>query len=128
MPEYYTISELTRAFRITARTLRFYEEQGLLQPLRQGNRRLYTQADRNRLRTILLAKRLNFSLAEIAALLAMYDTPVQEAKTLQNMLVEINKKRGGLKQMHRDIDDMIHEMERIEEICFRRLAELGVNH
>jgi len=128
VPEYYTISELKRAFRITARTLRFYEEQGLLQPLRQDGRRLYTQANRNRLRTILLAKRLNFSLAEIARLLAMYDTPVQEAKTLQNMLVEIDTKRSGLKQMHRDIDDMIHEIERIEEICFRRLAELGVNH
>lgn len=124
--EYYSITDLTREFHLTTRTLRFYEDEGLLQPLRRGRTRLYSQADHNRLQHILQAKRLNFSLAEIAEILKLYDNPPTESEPLRQMIEKTNKKRAMLKQMRQDIDDMMHEMDRIEEICFEHLAELGV--
>lgn len=126
MREYYSITELTREFQLTTRTLRYYEDEGLLQPLRQGRTRLYSQADHNRLQRILLAKKLHFSLAEIAQMLKIYDSPPTESTSLQHMIEKIDKKRGILKRMRQDIDEMLHEMDRIEEICFEHLAELGV--
>src|SRR5690606_41139111 len=62
---FYTIGELAREFGITARTIRFYEDKGLLSPLRDGQKRLYRRRDRTRLRLILRGKRLGFSLREI---------------------------------------------------------------
>lgn len=126
MREYYSITDLTREFHLTTRTLRFYENEGLLQPLRRGRTRLYSQADHNRLQHILQAKRLNFSLAEIAEILKLYDNPPTESEPLRQMIEKANKKRAILKQMRQDIDDMMHEMDCIEEICFEHLAELGV--
>jgi len=127
MREYYSITDLTREFHLTTRTLRFYEDKGLLQPLRRGRTRLYSQADYNRLQRILQAKRLNFSLAEIAGILEIYDSPPTQPALLQQMIEKTSKKRKFLKQIRRDVDDMLHEMDHIEEICFEHLAELRVN-
>ena len=127
MHEYYSIGELTREFGVTTRTLRYYEDQGLIVPMRRGRTRLYTELDRHRLQQIFRAKRLNFSLAEIASLLTVTNAPLDDAIEVENVLQEIKEKREDLRQMRRDIDDSLHELERIEEICFERLAERDVN-
>ncbi|EJF88614.1 MerR family transcriptional regulator [Bartonella tamiae] len=127
MHEYYSIGELTREFNLTARTLRYYEDQGLLVPFRRGRTRLYTHMDRRRLQQILRAKRLNFSLHEIAQLLTLSDKALYQEDKVKTILTEIKQKRMDLMQMRQDIDELSHDLDRIEEICFERLAELGVN-
>ena len=127
MHEYYSIGELTREFGITTRTLRYYEDEGLLVPLRRGRTRLYTQLDRNKLSQILRARRLNFSLSEISNLLIISDGALEDEKKVQSLLSNIDEKREELKRMRRDIDDALRELDRMDETCFERLAELGVN-
>ncbi|MCZ2328379.1 MerR family transcriptional regulator [Bartonella sp. F02] len=128
MCRYYTISELTREFSITARTLRYYEEEGLLVPFRRGSTRLYTQTDRHKLKQILRAKRVNFSLSEISGMLVMIEKALGDESKLKELIARINKKRFDLQQMQRDIDDLLHDLERVEEIFFENLAELRVKH
>ena len=73
MREFYTITELTREFDVSTRTLRFYEDRGLISPDREGSTRLYSPRDRSRLKVILLAKKVGFSLVEIQELMNIYD-------------------------------------------------------
>lgn len=127
MREYYSISELTQEFDITTRTLRFYEDEGLLKPFRKGRARFYTQADRYRLQQILRAKRLNMSLAEIAALFIVSDEMGQSEEQLRQVLEKIIRRRTELRQMRTDIDISLHELDLLEEDCFSRLAERGVH-
>ncbi|ATP12208.1 MerR family transcriptional regulator [Bartonella henselae] len=124
---YYSIGELTKEFSITARTLRYYEEEGLLVPCRHGSARFYTQTDRHKLKQILRAKRVKFSLSEISEMLSMVGKPPTDEKKLKELIAGVNKKRADLQQMQRDIDDFLHDLERIEETLFESLAELGVN-
>ena len=85
----YSIRDLSRDFDVTTRTLRFYEEKGLLEPERLGQKRLYTAADRVRLKLILRGKRLGFSLDESAELIAMYDPESNNAPQLQALIDKI---------------------------------------
>ncbi|AQX28144.1 MULTISPECIES: MerR family transcriptional regulator [unclassified Bartonella] len=127
MQGYYSINDLTREFSISARTLRYYEEEGLLIPFRRGYKRLYTQTDRYKLKQILRARRVNFSLSEISNILTMDRKPPDNEKKLKELIAGVNKKRADLQQMRCDIDDLLHDLERIEETFFESLAELGVN-
>jgi DNA-binding transcriptional MerR regulator len=125
--EYYTITELTREFGISTRTLRFYEDEGLLQPERRGRTRLFRAADRHLLRQILRGKRLGFSIAEIRDILRMYSEPPADTEQLKLLVRHVNDKRDELAQKKRDIEETLSELERIEEICIERIAELGVS-
>lgn len=71
--DFFTISDLSNEFDVTARALRFYEDQGLIAPQRQGLSRIYSRRDRARLAWILRAKRVGFSLAEIREMIDLYD-------------------------------------------------------
>ncbi len=124
--EYYTITELTREFGISTRTLRFYEDEGLLQPERRGRTRLFRSADRHLLRQILRGKRLGFSIAEIRDIIRMYSEPPSDIEQLKLLVRHVNEKRDELTQKRRDIEETLSELERIEEICIERIAELGV--
>lgn len=124
---YYSIQELKREFGVTARTLRYYEDVKLMQPVRQGRARLYTGKDRNRLRQIMRAKRLNFSLAEIAELISIHETRPEGEDAIHKTIAKIEEKRAMLKQMRRDIDETLRGLYQIDEICIQRLAELRVN-
>ncbi len=75
MREYYTITELTREFGISTRTLRFYEDEGLIAPVRRGRTRLFRPSDRHLLKQIMRGKRLGFSIAEIHEIIQMYREP-----------------------------------------------------
>ncbi|MBB4094647.1 MerR family DNA-binding transcriptional regulator [Ochrobactrum pecoris] len=127
MREYYTITELTREFGISTRTLRFYEDEGLIAPVRRGRTRLFRPADRHLLKQILRGKRLGFSIAEIHEIIQMYREPPGETGQLKLLMKRIEEKRGDLRQKRRDIDETLGELDQIEESCIERLAELGVN-
>ena len=123
----YTITELTREFGVSTRTLRFYEDEGLLHPLRRGRTRLFRPSDRHLLKQILRGKRLGFSIAEIHEIIQMYKEPPGEAGQLRLLMKRVEEKARGLRQKRRDIDDTLDELDAIEESCIERLAELGVN-
>lgn len=127
MREYYTITELTREFDISTRTLRFYEDEGLIQPIRRGRTRLFRPSDRHLIRQILRGKRLGFSIAEIREIIHMYREPPGEAGQLRAIIRTIEEKRAELRQKRRDLEETLSELDQAEEACVERLAELGVN-
>ncbi|WP_028034661.1 MerR family DNA-binding transcriptional regulator [Chelativorans sp. J32] len=126
MREYYTITELTREFGISTRTLRFYEDEGLINPVRRGRTRLYRPSDRHLIRQILRGRRLGFSINEIREIIQVYKAPPGEVGQLRLLLEKIEEKRQALRQKRRDLEDTLEELDQAEEACVERLAELGV--
>ncbi|MBP0440283.1 MerR family transcriptional regulator [Tianweitania sediminis] len=127
MREYYTITELTREFDVSTRTLRFYEDEGLIHPVRRGRTRLFRPSDRHLLKQILRGKRLGFSINEIREIVQMYKEPPGEVGQLKLMIKRIDEKRDSLKQKRRDLEETLQELDQAEESCVERLVELGVN-
>lgn len=127
MREYYSITELTREFDISTRTLRFYEDEGLVQPVRRGRTRLFRPSDRHLIRQILRGKRIGFSINEIREIIQMYREPPGEVGQLKLMIKRIEEKRENLRQKRRDLEETLAELDQAEESCVERLVELGVN-
>ena len=127
MHDFYTITELTKEFGISTRTIRFYEDEGLIHPLRRGRTRLFRQSDRQILRNILRGKRLGFSIAEIREIIGMYKTPPGEAGQLKTIIGKVKRRREELEQKRHDIDALLVELDQAEEACLTRLAELGID-
>lgn len=120
----YTITELAREFEITARAIRFYEDQGLLCPQREGGRnRIYSARDRTRLKLTLRGKRLGFSLAEIKGLVDMYETPKDTRVQMQSFLAALASHKAKLEQQRYDIELTLSEISLYEEQCQRMLAQ-----
>ena len=124
--DYYSITELTREFGVSTRTIRFYEDEGLIKPVRRGRTRLFRPSDRWILSLILRGKRLGFSIAEIREILTMYKEPPGEEGQLRLLARRADEKRLELEQKRRDIDETLRELDQVEEACLARLAELGV--
>ena len=120
-----SISVLAKEFSVTHRTIRFYEEQGLLHPVRAGHQRIYFAKDRVRLKLILRGKRLGFSLAEIKTLFAMYDQDHNSRKQLSTMLELTQQKRAILHQKLQDIQALLDELDDVETRCQEELDELN---
>src|SRR5690554_5058068 len=123
-PTIYSIGELAKEFDITTRSIRFYEDQGLLAPQRQGQTRLYTNKDRVRLKLILRGKRLGFSLSETKNLFDLYDMENSSARQLHTVLTLIDDKKASLKQQLEDIKVLLVELGNLEERCRDELAEI----
>lgn len=121
----YTIGELTREFGITARTIRFYEGEGLLAPLRVGQKRLYRRRDRARLKLILRGKRLGFTLSEIRATFELYEQVHGESKQLRYYLGVLEEKRQQLLRQRQDLDDALAELEESYALCKSLLNDRG---
>jgi DNA-binding transcriptional MerR regulator len=120
----YTISDLAGEFDVTTRTIRFYEEKGLLKPHREGTRRIYSPADRTRLRLILRGKRLGLSLDESAEIIGMYGTPGNNRRQLEKLVDKIREKKADLQRQQRDLKAMLRELTEAEIKCHKALGTL----
>ena len=118
----FNISDLAREFGITPRTLRYWEDQGLIAPERQGQQRVFSRRDRARLKMALRGKRLGLSLAEIKDLIGMYETDQDETDQLQECLRIMDKRRAALEQQREDIEAMLGEISQFEQQCRTELA------
>jgi DNA-binding transcriptional MerR regulator len=123
MSETYSISDLASEFGVTTRTIRFYEDQGLVSPRRVGATRVFSGRDRVRLKLALRGKRLGFSLAEIRELFELYDVSRDEKKQLQEFLVRLEKRRSLLEQQREDIEVMLNEIDFFANQCRRLLKD-----
>jgi len=117
----YTISELAKEFGVTTRTIRFYEDQGLLSPSRDGASRVFSNRDRVRLKLALRGKRLGFSLAEIRELFELYDITRDESRQLEEFLSRLDRRRAHLEQQREDIEVMLNEINFFANQCRRLL-------
>lgn len=121
----YSIGELAKMFEVTPRTIRFYEQEGLLAPQRRGQTRIYREKDRVRLKLTLRGKRLGFSLAEIREVVEMYDAmPDGNARQLKRLLEILADKRANLERQLEDIRLMHREIDDVEQRAREVLASL----
>jgi len=110
----YTISELSREFGVTPRTIRFYEEKGYLAPERSGNKRIFDGSDRVRLKLILRGKRLGFSLQESNDIISMYDPNKGNEDQYRSLLNKIHEKRQQIEDQLQDIKAMMSDLAEAE--------------
>ena len=113
----YTITELAREFGLTTRAIRFYEDHGLIAPVRVGRSRVYGNRDKVRLKLTLRGKRLGLSLSEIRELIDMYDAAKDERAQVERLHEVLQKRRGVLEQQREDIEVMLGEIAAFERQC-----------
>jgi DNA-binding transcriptional MerR regulator len=117
MPMHYTITELAREFDVTPRAIRFYEDQGLLSPSREGSsglRRVFSARDRTRLKLTLRGKRLGFTLSEIRTLLDLYDSPTDTVPQLHAFLSTLTEHRRVLERQLEDLNATLEDLAQYE--------------
>jgi len=119
----FSISELAREFDVTPRAIRFYEDQGLLSPRRDGQRRIYTPRDRTRLKLTLRGKRLGLSLSEIKELIDMYEPGRDQRAQLKRFLAVLESHRAGLLQQRADLEAQLSELEAFEKKVRKQLRQ-----
>lgn len=117
----FTISELAREFDVTTRTIRFYEDQGLLEPQRAGQRRIYSRRDRVRLMLILRGKRIGLSLLEIRELFDLYDAASSDEPQLREFIRILSRKEQQLQEQLDDIRVVLGEIGQIRKQCEQSL-------
>ena len=120
----FSISELASEFDITPRAIRFYEDQGLLAPRRDGQRRIYSPRDRTRLKLTLRGKRLGLTLSEIRDLIDMYEPGRDERAQLERFLAVLEAHKASLLQQQSDIEAQLSEIKAFERKV-RRQLKLG---
>ena len=121
----WTIAQIADEFGVTHRTVRHYEDLGLISPERRGTQRVYHRRDRTRLNLILRGKRLGFPLEEIRTIIDLYDRPRGRASQLEYVLGQIDERRADLEQRRRDIEDALGELGEFERRCREDLSRLG---
>jgi len=121
----WTIGQVADEFDVTHRTVRHYEELGLISPERRGTVRLYRRRDRTRLNLILRGKRLGFPLEEIRTIINLYDEPRGQGSQLSYVLDQIHDRRADLERRRRDIDDALTELGDFELRCQADLLALA---
>ncbi len=124
----WTISELAHEFSITPRTIRFYEDQGIVSPGREGRNRVYLTRDRTRLKLALRGKRLGLQLSEILSLIDMYDGPGDTIPQLRHYMSVLAQHRDMLEQQRRDLDLTLNEIAQQQgdcEVLLKQRLEAG---
>ncbi len=121
----YSIADLAREFNVTTRTIRFYEDEGLISPARKGQRRVFSPRDHVRLKLILRGKRLGFSLGEIREIIDLYDADPGEEGQLRHFLGKIKERRAALEHQRADIAETLAELAEVEARCAEQLASLA---
>lgn len=117
----FSISDLAREFDVTPRAIRFYEDQGLISPRREGQRRVYTPRDKTRLKLTLRGKRLGLSLSEIKELIDMYEPGRDERPQLERFLTVLESHKSGLLQQRADIEAQLSEIHTFEKRVRKQL-------
>jgi DNA-binding transcriptional MerR regulator len=120
----WTIAELADEYDVTHRTIRHYEELGLISPERRGTVRVFHRRDRTRLALILRGKRIGFPLDEIRTIIDMYDETPGETGQLSYLLTQIAARRSDLEQRRADIDQTLRELTQVEARCRADLRSL----
>lgn len=105
------IGEMAKTFGVTLRTLRFYEDKGLLHPKRDGSTRLYTRRDRARLKLILLGRKIGFSLRDVKQMIDLYDPTGSNTRQLKLTLDKSEKQLARLQKQRAAIDEAVAELE-----------------
>lgn len=123
----YTISELAGEFGVTTRTIRFYEEKGLIAPRREGRRRIYSPADRVRIKLILRGKRIGMTLTECVEVIDLYDPSTNNVQQLHSLLDRVHERRSKLLQQKTDIDAMLAGLAEVETLAKAALTG-GAHH
>ena len=118
-----SIGDLSREFDVTPRTIRFYEDRGLLTPTRRGQNRVYSGRDRIRLMLILRGKRLGFSISEIAEILDLYDAPEGEVGQLDHFVAKIRERRDALRKQAEDVPLCVFEATGLDVETAKRLVQ-----
>ena len=121
----FSISELAHEFDVTPRAIRFYEDQRLLAPRREGQRRIYTARDRTRLKLTLRGKRLGLSLSEIRELIDMYEPGRDERPQLERFLSVLESHKASLLQQRADIEAQLSELQAFERRVRKQLRRGG---
>jgi DNA-binding transcriptional MerR regulator len=117
----FSISDLAKEFDITTRTIRFYEDKGLLSPSRKGQTRIYSAGDRTSLKLILRGKRLGFSLDQSREIINMYDPSSNNKEQLTSLLESIRAKREQLEAQLHDIEIMKIDLQESEDRCLEAI-------
>ena len=120
-PSEYSIGDLAREFDVTPRAIRFYEDQGLLAPRREGQRRIYAPRDRTRLKLTLRGKRLGLTLSEIRELIDMYEPGRDERPQLTRFLLVLEQHKALLEQQRGDLEAQLSEITAFEKRIRKRL-------
>jgi DNA-binding transcriptional MerR regulator len=121
----FSITDLAREFDVTTRTIRFYEDEGLIAPARRGQTRIFSARDRVRLKLILRGKRLGFSLDEIREIIDLYDAEPGEEGQLRHFLAKIGERRAALEQQRADIAETLTELADVERRCLDQLKAIS---
>jgi len=121
----WSIAELAAEFGVTLRTIRFYEDLGLISPARRGTQRVFGSRDRIRLKLILRGRRLGMTLDEIRTIIDMYDAEPGEVGQLHYLLDQLAARRADLEERRRDIEESLVELDRVEAKVRADLAALS---
>ena len=120
----FSISDLASEFDVSTRTIRFYEEKGLINPERRGQTRIYSAADRIKLKLIIRGKRLGLSLEDSKDIIEMYQPEHDNSPQLIKLINKIRERQVLLKEQLRDVEAMLAELDDAEERCVQALAEM----
>ena len=124
-PAKFSITDLCKEFEITTRTVRHYEEIGLISPSRRGQTRVYSPADRTRLRLILRGKRLGLSLEDSRQIIDMYEPGKTNIEQLNSLIGAIRQQRTKLEQQLDDINNLLKDLNKAETDCLKALKSNG---
>ena len=122
----YSIRDLASEFDVTTRTIRYYEEKGLLSPDREGAQRIYSPSDRTKLKLILRGKRLGLSLDESAEIVMMYGSPEKNRRQLEKLIERIRIKRQELMRQKDDLESLLVDLKTVETKSQLALAEFNI--
>lgn len=121
-----TIQELTREYHVTARTLRHYEDLGILKPARHGQTRLYSDTDKERLEFTILSKSLGFALADLAELFELYDDSQSEETQLFRLIQLLRAKKRALEIKQTNLEIIKKQIEQYEQQCLQHIMDKGL--
>lgn len=128
MDKIYSVTELARDLGVTPRTIRFYEDQGLISPQRAGNTRVYTHRDRARMILILRGKQLGFSLRDIKEYLDLYVVDASKTEQVQHLARKARERIDQLEGQLQAVKTTLSELREIERQALETLTERGVPH